>query len=468
MLNLEGDVFVHAAYARAMPQGSGTMKRLFWPLILTALGGAMASWLVPMESKAVQEHFVGYPNANVTGHKWRPILLALGCFLPAIAAVIHQLSSTIDRYLTREFLRSFAICFGALFVIIFLIDLQDNLPDFRQSGDTAGAMGHFYLVQIPAFMMLVLPYSLMLSLLWCLGKLSKSCEIIAMIQTGRSVTRTIMPLIAGGLFMTVLTFIFSYHWAPYAEGYKEQLLRIARGHEESVATNVGHYSPEGQRFWVVGSFPNNFSKGQALNKVTVYQYEQGKLKEAYKAEKALWIESSRTWELSNTTKRLFNEPSGMPKPSVHSEPLTFEWAETPWQVIRPGLLPDHLGIPELTSWIENHPDHPLSDRRTYQTMWHFRWAQPMICLVIVLLATPLGIVFNRRGAGGGIAVAIFLCAGMLFCNSVFPTLGESGHLPPMLAAWATNIIFSFVALYLFYRRASGQPIYQTLKRLLPS
>ncbi len=57
---------------------------------------------------------------------------------------------------------------------------------------------------------------------------------------------------------------------------------------------------------------------------------------------------------------------------------------------------------------------------------------------------------------------------MIFCSTVFPTLGESGHLPPFLAAWATNLLFGFIALTLFYRRVTGQPIHQTIKNLIPN
>jgi lipopolysaccharide export LptBFGC system permease protein LptF len=89
-------------------------------------------------------------------------------------------------------------------------------------------------------------------------------------------------------------------------------------------------------------------------------------------------------------------------------------------------------------------------------------------MITIMLAAPLGIVFNRRSVGGGVAVAIFLCAGMIFCSSVFPTLGESGHLPPFVAAWATNVLFTIVAMVLFHRRMTGQPIYQTIKNWFAS
>ena len=94
-------------------------------------------------------------------------------------------------------------------------------------------------------------------------------------------------------------------------------------------------------------------------------------------------------------------------------------------------------------------------------------AQPAICLVVILLAAPLGIVFSRRGVGGGISIALFLCVGMLFSSSFFLTFGEAGTLPPIVAAWGTNFLFAGVAVYLFNRRITGRPIYASLKRLLP-
>ena len=108
-----------------------------------------------------------------------------------------------------------------------------------------------------------------------------------------------------------------------------------------------------------------------------------------------------------------------------------------------------------------------ANRLPYLTQWHYRIAQPIICLITILLAAPLGIVFSRRGLGGGVSIALFLSAGMLFSSSFFLTFGEAGHMPPILAAWATNIVFALVAIYLFNRRITGRPIYESIKKLVP-
>ena len=57
---------------------------------------------------------------------------------------------------------------------------------------------------------------------------------------------------------------------------------------------------------------------------------------------------------------------------------------------------------------------------------------------------------------------------MLFTSTIFLALGESGYLPPVWAAWGTNILAFILAMYLIQCRLVGRPIYQSLRKLLPS
>lgn len=447
-----------------------TFKKFWLPFILTILGIGVAFILAPLEQLRVNDHLLGFPDESKQAHGIRPLLIIVLCLLPAVAAFIHSLSNTIDRYLTREFLRCFSICFTAFLAMLFLMEMQNHASEMKRA--EIHEVVSFYLIQIPGLLSIIIPYSLMLSLLWCLGKMSKSQEIVSIIQSGRSLTRIMLPFIVAGLFLTLTTGIFSYHWAPYAEGYKRSMLKALRGEPNTAAENVGYGDPSLNRVWTVGRFPRHFAQGEPLENVTVSLTSDDKqISERIISQSALWEKKRSQWVFKNVTHWQYLDANGekleIPIGTFLDE-STHNFSETPWQIIRPGLKPEQLGIPELSSWIQNHPDHPLSFKRAYKTWWHFRWAQPAICLVIVFLAAPLGISFSRRGPGGGVAVAIFLSAIMLFCSEVFPTLGESGHLPPILAAWLTNIIFLFVAFILFYRRASGRPIYQSFKKIFPN
>ena len=162
------------------------------------------------------------------------------------------------------------------------------------------------------------------------------------------------------------------------------------------------------------------------------------------------------------------QTSPVPRLVDTEDSITRDWQETPWQLVKPGLDQSHLGIPELNSWLAANEGVEWANKRPYLTQWHYRYAQPVICLVTILIAAPLGIVFSRRGISGGVSIALFLCAGMLLASSFFLTFGEAGRLPPIIAAWGTNILFTVIALYLFNRRLTGRPIYQSLKKFLPS
>lgn len=442
------------------------LRNLIWPIIYLLLGGVAAYFACRAESLAVQEQLIGYPNSDIKAHSLRPWLLGILCFLPFITSVVYAFSGTMDRYTVRQFLTAFSICFGALFSLMLLEDLQDNLSDFKQSSEVASLMAKHYLVKLPSLIVFILPYSLMLSLLWCLGKMSRSQEIVSMIQTGRGVTRIVAPLIGFGFLAAVVCLIFNYHWAPYADGQERTLLQEAKGDEKMEANSVAYQNNQNTRQWFVGNFPYRHSDGAPLKNIAISELgPNNQLTRRILAKTATWSRQNKSWTFNDVViYDLTKTP--MPVATKLDKPMVTNWQETPWQIIKPGLKPPYLGIPGLNSWLANHQDHPLSDKHSYLTHWHYRFAQPFICLITILLAAPLGIVFTRRGIGGGIAVAIFLCAGMIFCSTVFPTLGESGHLPPFWAAWATNILFTGVAFVLFYRRMTGQPIYQAIVNFL--
>jgi lipopolysaccharide export system permease protein len=186
------------------------------------------------------------------------------------------------------------------------------------------------------------------------------------------------------------------------------------------------------------------------------------------AKRAFWDRTSRRWTFEEAVTGNYL-PQQAPIFESHAAPVTCDhWSETPWQLIKPGLSPDLLGIPDLSSWLKAYSQNgQFADPSPYLTHWHYRWALPFACLVTVLLATPLGIHFSRRGPGGGIFLAVVLSALMMLFTSISLALGESGTLRPQHAAWLPNLVFSLLGLYLFHRRISGQPIYLILRRLIP-
>jgi LPS export ABC transporter permease LptG len=444
------------------------IKSIFWPVVMTVLGLILCFWAVPREIAAVHEHIIGFPDTDIAAHQVRPWLIGLLCMLPAIAAWIYYFSGTLDRYMARQFLSAFALCMGTLVAVFLLMDLQNNMSDFKEAQDTLGLIATYYSINIPALFVFLLPYVLLLSLLYCLGSMSRHQEIVAMIQTGRGVLRIVAPLLVTGAFASIICLIFNYHWGPWAEGHKEIIIDVAKDGKADSARSVLYRDKESGRVWLVGSFPYRFEKSGTINNVSIKEFNAERSPTSLlQATSAHWSKKDKHWVFSGVT-LLDLTTTPIPTKVKTGDSIIRDWSETPWQLVKPGLDQSVLGIPELNSWLKANQNVEWANRLPYLTQWHYRFAQPVICLITILLAAPLGIVFSRRGIGGGVSIALFLSAGMLFASTFFLTFGEAGYLPPVLAAWSTNILFTLIALYLFHRRLTGRPIYQSIMKLLPT
>lgn len=444
-------------------------SRFFPVLAFLILGAGLCVWLVPMEMKAVEQQFLGFPDSDVTSHRLRPFVLGGLCFLPALTAAIYALCGTLDRYVFRQFLGIFAICLTTLYLIWLLIDLTDKIGDFVSSGHVTKTILLFYGIRLPSVLLLLLPYSLLLSLLYALGKLSAQQEIVAMIQTGRGVLRISRVLILSGLLCVLLGLGLNFHWGPIAEGTVDEILDAATGKKPTKATQVLFRNPDDRRLWMIGAFPPDYQLGEPLDDVEVtLTDDRRQLAARLSASRAWWDREQRHWTFENAVMGRY--PNGQAPEFVRFDtPLVVRsWSETPWQLIKPGLSPAFLGVPDLNTWLTSSAAaRNGADPSPYMTQWHYRWAMPFSCLVTVLLATPLGIHFSRRGSVGGVFCAVVFSASMLLTSTVVLAFGESGKLHPMVAAWLPNLLFTALGLYLFRRRIIGRPIYQSFRNLFP-
>lgn len=444
------------------------LPRWLPPLIFLLPGAISISFLFPIEQEAVRNQFSGFPDSHILTHQIRPYILAALCLMPALAALAYSLGSTFDRYLARNFLVIFFICLAALFGIWLLLDLNDNFSDFRGARNRLTAVFWFYIYRSPAILLVILPYTLLLALIQGLGKFSKTNEIIAMIQSGTGIIRVTAPLIFAGLWCSVLLLGLNYHWAPHAEGRRDELIATARGNPIYEAKNVLYRDPSSRRLWLVGAFPPRYETGEPLHNVEVTTLNHDHtLKSRVSSTSARWDRTSRRWIFHNPMITRFTEGESPVFEQMDSPLIRKTWKETPSQIIRPGLNVENLGIPELSTWlISPLATQAVSNRPSYTTHWHYRWALPVTCIVTVLLAAPLSIHFARRGAGSNIFLAVVLSLLMLFISTITLALGEAAIIPPILAAWLPNIIFTTLGLWLYHRRVTGRPIYQSVRRLL--
>ena len=78
-------------------------------------------------------------------------------------------------------------------------------------------------------------------------------------------------------------------------------------------------------------------------------------------------------------------------------------------------------------------------------------AIPVTCIIIAIFAAPLAVTAPRAGGAFGIGVSLATTVVFLTLIQLSKAVGAGGVLPPTLAAWAPNIVFGAVGIWLARR-----------------
>lgn len=378
----------------------------------------------------------------------------------------------LDRYILRSFLEPFIICTLGFLAIWLIFDLSDNIRDFIEAKASLKIIAAFYLSQLPAMMVIVLPVGMLLALLFCLSRMSRTNEIISQLTAGRSLIRVLSPLLAIGLLCTGGLWQLNQKLAPQAEATKKAALeQISRGRksmvQEAIEAHLFRDRKTG-RTWYVEKHRMGSNSLQGV--VIVQQDEEGRITEKWYATRADWDPRTGRWILFRGMRVEFDLEGNEVKrePFVETVRAIEGWPETTWRISSSNLEPQSLTVAELHRYLEQNHDFPEINLAPYRTWLQHRLALPWSCFAVVLIAAPLGVVFNRRGVLAGVASSIFIFFGMIFATNLFLALGKGMRVTPVVAAWTPNLVVAIIGLFLLYLRSSNRDLASIFsRRVLP-
>jgi lipopolysaccharide export LptBFGC system permease protein LptF len=247
----------------------------------------------------------------------------------------------------------------------------------------------------------------------------------------------------------------NYSLAPHAELARKTFVSEAQAHPGRYIQGQVFRNRTDLRTW----FVQNFRLGDnTFNNIQVLQQDaKDNIVISYTAARAVYRPDTKTWELENVRAAVYDPAGNIVKEEFYPSLKIEHWSETPFRLRSANVQAEALSLPELREYLHFNGDFPATLLAPFRTHLQYRLALPWTCLVVVLMAGPLGVGYSRRGVLGSVAIAIVLVFlhGYLFTH-LFLALGEGDHIPAWIAAWAPNIAFTILGLYLLYLRASNR------------
>jgi len=357
----------------------------------------------------------------------------------------------LDRYVIRNFLQVYLYCIAGFISIWLIFDISDNISTFLDERISPFLVVRYYATQVPQVFIILLPVSLLLALLFTLGRMSRANEVVSMLTAGVSLPRVLLPLIGMGLLTVAASMALNYSLAPHAEMARKTFLTEAQARPQRYVAGQIFRNRTDLRTWFIQNF---LPHGNTFNSVQVLQQDANdNIVTNYLATRAFYRPETKTWDLENVKVVHYDHTGNIVDEQIYPSLKVEHWSETPFRLSSANERAEFLSLPELLEYLHFNADFPATLLAPFRTHLQYRLALPWTCLVVVWIAAPLGIGYSRRGVLSSVAAAVFLVFSMNFLVHLFLALGEGDRVSPWVAAWTPNVLFAAIGLYLLYLRA---------------
>src|SRR5256886_16630260 len=203
----------------------------------------------------------------------------------------------LDRYVTRNCLQIYFDCLAGFSSIWLIFDVSDNISTFIDEHVGLLLVLRYYATQLPQVFIILLPVSLLLSLLFALGRMSRSNEIVSMLTAGVSLPRVLLPLIGMGLLTVAASMAFNYSLAPHSELARKMFISEVQARPGRYIQGQIFRNRTDSRTWFVQNF---LPRSNTFNNVQVLQQDANdNIVTNYIASRASFRPETKTWDLAN-------------------------------------------------------------------------------------------------------------------------------------------------------------------------
>ena len=366
----------------------------------------------------------------------------------------NRIVNLIDRHIALQFLRVLSLSLLSFYAVYMLVELRDTMESALQNKQSTALVFEYLLYFSPGMLKIVLPISTLVAAVVTFTLLARSGELTAVMASGISLLRATVPVLWLTAAVCVVFFLVEDRVVPVANNKSQQLKDQLSGRNPRTHGRVpgGRWTFGSQgRLYHYGAYDRELQQFQELSVFTIDRATPRILSHLHTSG-ATW--DGDGWELSDDSwiyrfpaesePRFEDLDAGSEFPL--DPPGNFAQRE---RLLRPDSDEYYEGLPikDLRELIARLDDKGYDTTRMRVSLYS-KIVHPTTPLVMVILGLPFAFRIGRRGSLYGIGIALLLVIVYWAAFAVFRALGIESLLPPLLAAWTPNVLFTIFGLYL--------------------
>lgn len=353
----------------------------------------------------------------------------------------------LTTYFCIKFFKLLAITLTIFLAMYLIIEFVQTVDNFLEADVPVKLMFLYVFFKAPFIITQIVPASTLISviLLFCL--LKKDNEIMAMKACGIRIIEISKPVIVVSLLIVAAMFLFSELVVPYASSRGNEIWNTqVKKKDPTRFYGRDHIWYKGSNsFYLIRHFD---SKKNIMQDLTFYFFDDSfRLIKRIDARKGFW--TGHNWKIQEGIIQEIENDGGYSLSKF--DEIQVNSPEGPHAFVRPVRKPEEMSYWQLKRYAERIGLEGY-DATEYLVDMNIKLALPFINLVMVIIGIPVALGTKRGGIPLAVSLGIGICFLYLANLGFSRSLGLSGLLPPVLAAWSTNVIFFFLGVYLMMRQ----------------
>ncbi len=331
-------------------------------------------------------------------------------------------------------------------LISIVIDFSEKIHKFIDADlTTVEVLKGYYLPFIPWINGLMWPLFSLIAVIFFTSRLAKNTEIIAMLSSGISFNRFLMPYIMASSLLACMFWVGKNYIIPHSNKIKNdfEYNYLTKKHSKTLNNDVHFFLNPGEKIHV-----RNYNKrDSSIRGFRLESFVDGKLVKTIKATRLLLKESPNKWTIKDYEVRTF---SGLDETLVISkgEALDTLLDLKPSDFVQNKKQKENMMTNDLKAYIKREQNRGVGASKNFLIELNLRNSEPFSIIILTLIGVAVASRKVRGGMGLHLAIGVILGASFVILSQFSATFSNNLSLSPALGAWIPNIIFALVALFL--------------------
>lgn len=355
----------------------------------------------------------------------------------------------LDWYIIRKFLGTYIFAIALILAITIMFDINEKLDAFMKAPLDATIFDYFVNF-LPYFANQFSPLFTFIAVIFFTSKLADNSEIIAMLSSGVSFRRLLLPYLVSATVIAIFTFVLGAYIIPPANVERiEYTNTYVKNKRVDYGSNIQMQVKPGQIAYL-SRYDNTTKTGY---KFSLESFEDKKLVSRLTAQSIKW-DTLYQWQVRDYMIRDFKgareyitDGKGKRLDTIITiEPRDFLISKNDHEM---------MTSPQLKEYITRQKERGVANIKSFEIEYEKRYAMCAAAFILTVIGMSLSSKKVKGGMGINIGIGLVLSFSYILFMTVTSTFAISGYTSPLVAMWIPNFIYIIIALFLYYKASHG-------------